>query len=135
MDITGMLSRVEMILMGFTEGDVPQLCQISASGNVSLHERFSAIGEGGRLAEAVLLRREQQDTLNIEETLYNIYEAKRYAERVATVGTDTEMFVMTEPNLRNVTPNGYEQLSAMFEKFGPKDVEGLVIDPGTALND
>jgi hypothetical protein len=55
-------------------------------GKVVVVEDFAVIGDGGYLAQSVLLHREHTDRKSLEQTIYTVYEAKRYAEGSRTVG-------------------------------------------------
>ena len=80
------------------------------------------IGEGRYLAESALMHREQDESTSLNLTLYNVHEAKKYAERVASVGKTTTMVVLWPDRARVITSAGRTFLSERFEKYGPQQV-------------
>jgi 20S proteasome alpha/beta subunit len=120
------LKLPEFIIAGF-DGNFSLICQTSSSANVSIREGFAVIGEGGYLATAALLQREQSSVSSIPETLYNVYEAKRYAEKVPSVGKRTRISVLSKGGLKVVTAPGRRWLRERYKEFGPQEInyEGL----------
>jgi hypothetical protein len=112
----------QAIVCGFTASDV-MIIETDEEGKVALTEDFAAIGEGAYLAQSVLLQRGHIDSRKLDETLYVAYEAKRYAERVSSVGKRTTIFILspTQPLLM-VYDAGLDFLSQMFDQFGPKNL-------------
>ncbi len=81
------------------------------------------IGEGAYLAQSVLLQRGHSDVKSLEETLYCVYEAKRYAERVSSVGKDTLLVIVyANGKTETVTPQGFEFLAKKFSEYGPRQL-------------
>jgi 20S proteasome alpha/beta subunit len=114
----------EMVIAGFSLG-YPLLCHISTNGATSLKEDFATIGEGEYLASSALLHREQRETDSLPITLYNVYEAKQYAERVGSVGELTSITLLTiEGRIRMMLgDSGKEWLRQKFIELGPKPVD------------
>jgi len=88
------------------------LLHIDGSGGVNIREDFAVAGEGGYLAQTALLHRQHSETTgSLEETMYCVFEAKKYAERVASVNSVTHgkgavMWVWAHfPNLAVVRGN------------------------------
>jgi len=123
-EIERMTLGTELILAGFSFG-YPLLCHISDSGKSSLRENFAAVGEGGILANAALLHREQQEANTLPITLYNVYEAKKYSERVGSVGELTSITLLTTGGKTRMMLGaaGKEWLSQKFIELGPKPID------------
>jgi hypothetical protein len=115
--------RAEFIIAGFYEGNA-FLCQTTADGGVEARDQFATIGAGELLAMASLLQREQDDLTSAAMTVYNVYEAKKVAERISGVGTETELFLLYRGAdvLPTLTIDGEKKLDDMFDKFGPQAV-------------
>jgi hypothetical protein len=127
--------RAEFIIVGFPGGQ-PLLCQTTADGQVNIREEFAVIGEGAVLATAALLQRAHMDTSQLDDAVYNVYEAKKLAESVPSVGETTSLIVLT-PNggWRIINDQGEKFLEAQYRKFGPKSAIGLVpFDPAIHLD-
>jgi hypothetical protein len=91
--------------------------------DVSLQSPFSCIGDGGHSALASLLYRGHNDRWKLKKTVYAVYEAKRLAEILPTVGTSTSVYVQSEDEpLRYINNEGFSQCGKMFAVFGPKRI-------------
>jgi 20S proteasome alpha/beta subunit len=121
-DIAQITLEADCILAGFI-ADFPLIVTTDRSSNIRIQDHFASIGEGGYLADSVLLHRGQNETKNIGETLYNVYEAKRYAERVGSVGPTTTIAILHQDKAPQVvTPEGMDDLAEKYKKFGPQSV-------------
>lgn len=109
----------ELILAGFI-GKHAEIYYTDSKGVARAAYHFAVVGEGEYIASASLLRREQQDWLSLEETLYNVFEAKTLAERVGSVGKDTDMHVLSIGGRRLTSLELDKQLEEMFKKYGPQ---------------
>ena len=90
---------------------------------VSIEEDFAIVGEGLYLATSSLLQREYLDTFDFEKALYCVYEAKRYAERVASVGEYTSIRVLSSDGTRKIVNlETREKLGKIFLEYGPKNL-------------
>jgi hypothetical protein len=102
-----------------------------SDGSVSIRESFAAIGQGKNLAIASLLRREQYDYDQFPRTLYNVFEEKKYSEKVPSVGESTNIVVITNDNLKFIAEDGggLGRLRQLFEIYGPKETDdGISFD-------
>jgi Proteasome subunit len=72
----------EMLVSGFGNG-APLLFKIDNEGTVTRVEHFAAIGTGTKVAEVVLYQRKQQATTELNQTLYNVYEAFKLSSQIA----------------------------------------------------
>ena len=58
---------------------------------------------------------------SLELTLYNVYEAKKFAESVGSVGLRTHISIISEDGSSQLTSvNVDRQLEACYSKYGPK---------------
>jgi hypothetical protein len=134
-EISEISAGVDLIVTGFvkmldyTDGSLfmyPCIIQVSANGSqpdISIQDSFACIGEGAPSATSSLLFREHSEWWNFKNTVYAVYEAKRLAEIVPTVGGDTSLYIQSEHEpLRYVSNEGFENCRQMFKKHGPKKV-------------
>jgi hypothetical protein len=86
----------ELLLVGFAdlesagEEDYPTrravICTVDRWGKVAVHDHFAAIGSGDIVAEAMLNYRGHIGTLPFMQSLYHVYEARKFAECAPGVG-------------------------------------------------
>ncbi len=131
---------VQLLISGFIN-DIPYTFNASVADTdrdqAFSVENFGCIGSGSHLAHYSLLNRCCTDTMNVQQVLYCVYEAKRWSELETGVGKSTFMCIQTpssEPNgmiLKPIHPEGLEALDTMYRRLGPQSY-----DPGTvALRD
>jgi hypothetical protein len=132
-EIGNMKIGATCIVAGFTDiggGRMdPMLIETEGNGRVAVVEDFTAIGEGAYLAQSALLQRSHIDVASLSRTIYCAYEAKKYAERVSSVGVYTSIAVMYgDGTAKIVKPDGWSKLLELFDKFGPQVIpEGITI--------
>jgi 20S proteasome alpha/beta subunit len=127
LDIMSISINSEILICGFLDG-VPYICEINNSGNVRIREYFATIGEGKDLSTASMLGREQFDYQKLERTLYVVYEAKRWAERIPSVGTKTIMHIISDGNYEYISDTTLTKLGELFDKFGPKKITKFTLN-------
>ena len=111
----------ELIICGFISG-FPEIYHCDRRGKATAASDFSVIGEGEYLAAASLLRREQHHMESLGHTLYNVFEAKRYAQAVGSVGAKTLLAVLEDGKKSHFCAIGiHEQLDAYLNQYGPKE--------------
>jgi 20S proteasome alpha/beta subunit len=124
----------DCILAGFEPAGFSHLIRADSDGRVSVHEEFAVVGEGGYLAQSVLLHRQHSDTHDLSRALYAVYEAKRYAEGAASVGKYTSFLILSPDGGRvRITSAGKLFLEEQYKKFGPKDVPSAFDIPESAV--
>lgn len=112
----------DLVIAGFA-GKFPVLLETDGKAKISVKEDFSVIGEGSYLAMSSLLQREYTDIFNFNRALYCVYEAKKYAERVASVGEYTSIAVLSSDGTqKNVNRETRDVLEERFLEYGPKKV-------------
>jgi len=116
---------VDLIFAGFIDGKAV-ICELR-DGELDRMSNFSVIGSGSYTAEPALHARGQTATTSLEDTLYNVYEAKRYAEKSPNVGAQTFIYVLYPPEqsegnlvVKKITKDGYSYLRQRYRRFGPK---------------
>jgi len=132
-EIGNMKMGATCIIAGFTEiaaGRMqPMLIETDGNGRVAVVEDFTAIGEGAYLAQSALFQRSHIDVASLSKTLYCAFEAKKYAERVSSVGTVTSITVIYgDGTAKNVSMAGLNRLLQLFNQFGPQNIpSGMTI--------
>jgi hypothetical protein len=122
MSIADITLRASCIIAGFM-GRFPTIVETTDRCTAHIREDFATIGEGAFLAQAALLQREQSEVCSLPSTIYQVYEAKRYAERVTSVGPNTLLTVVSSTGKeRRVGDKAGELLEKAYEKFGPQQI-------------
>jgi 20S proteasome alpha/beta subunit len=112
--------RASLIVAGFVDQS-PEVYYTDMHGIGRATNDFAVIGEGEYIAQSVLLRREQNSDFSLHETLYNVYEAKRYSESIGSVGKYTTLAILSSGAKRELTSLGVDkQLKKCYEQYGPK---------------
>ena len=115
-----------MIIAGFEHQKYPLLLETDGDGRVITHEDFAVIGSGKYLASAALLQREHVNVHPLARAIYTVYEAKKFAERVSSVGKRTSMTILKAGTTDNKSymyfygPDDFAELEKKFEEYGPK---------------
>jgi hypothetical protein len=131
-EIAAISLKAEFVIAGF-DGPFPILCQTTESGTVSIRDDFAIAGEGGFLATAALLQREQIGVKSVTETLYNVYEAKKFAQRVPSVGDATTLGILTSAGRKHVSQEGRRWLRKLYAEYGPKQFDQKLVFPSGYL--
>lgn len=115
--------RASLIIVGWID-TFPCIIETTDKCTAHMREDFATIGEGAYLAQASLLQREQGYNMDLSATLYNVYEAKRYAERLPSVGPTTSITVVREDGIEyHVGAKAGTRLETLYEKFGPQQTD------------
>ncbi len=109
-----------LIIAGFVD-DSSEIYYTDADGVSRAANDFAVIGEGAYIAQSALLRREQNSRLSLAETIYNVYEAKRYSESIGSVGEHTAISILAPGQRRELTSlNVDKQLEKHYAEYGPR---------------
>ena len=120
--IDRMTLDAELILVGFIDKS-PWLLSGAGDGTIEIHENFASIGEGKYLAQSSLTQRNCNDTMKLPEMVYLVYEAKRNAETVASVGSFTTLQVQDANGLHKyINSEGKKWLSGHYDKLAPQKI-------------
>jgi hypothetical protein len=140
---------VDLLITGFAEAIdsrnnkkflQPCIIQVSAGGSnfldVSPQTIFACIGEGAASASASLLFRELSDDWTLKQTTYAVYEAKRLAEILPSVGGATSLYVQSEDEpLRYISDAGFKKCDKMFDSIGPKRMTKKMLENAASIDD
>jgi 20S proteasome alpha/beta subunit len=115
-----------LIVAGF-DGAWPFIMETNERCRVFVREDFAVIGEGTFLAQSALFQRELMDAIRLPETIYCVYEAKKYAERVNSVGPVTTItIVFSDGSTKDVSDERIEYLARCYARLGPQKMYGQV---------
>lgn len=116
---------VELIIAG-VDGNGAHIFGISDPGVASSYDRvgYHAIGSGMSHALLSLVGTAQHWSHGINQTVFNVYRAKRQAEAAPGVGRAIEMRVVTVGGCRTVTETEFDQLEEAAKKLmSPREQE------------
>lgn len=120
--VANMTLNVDCLVAGFLDDGFPMLLQLDGKGGVNIKEDFAVAGEGAYLAESGLTHRQHIDTIPLPRTLYCVYEAKRYAERISSVNDVTHMSVLSMGGIELVDKPGKDYLAKLYQKCAPQPI-------------
>ena len=127
--------KAELIITGFV-GPAPEIYYTDGRCRARATEDYAVIGEGCYLAEASLLRREQVQARSLEATLYNVWEAKKYSEAVASVGKSTTLVVLSaDGKMRFVNDAAADHLEKLYKQYGPRETPDDLKFPDRMLDE
>jgi len=110
-----------ILLIGFKDKEA-QIVEISENEISELRDiNFSAIGSGGVQAINTLLFQKQSREDSLPVTVYNVYKAKRNAEVSIGVGKETDIMILTQSKIIEITEEKEKVLAKVYEeelKFG-----------------
>jgi len=97
--------------------------QTDEACNVVMPENYACIGEGKYLARASLIPRRLQSITLLHTAVYCVYEAKKSAERVNSVGGGTLVTILHKDGKDfTIRPPKLVELDKLYAMYGPKDV-------------
>jgi 20S proteasome alpha/beta subunit len=122
---------VEIIVAGFHNGD-DFIIQTNTRGELSYPNHFACVGEGSYLAHASLMRRGFTSVHDFGLALYEIYEAKKAAEAVNSVGRSTLLSLIESDGRKRSfkLDEAVKFLDQLYGKYGPKQTPILMEVPG-----
>jgi hypothetical protein len=122
----------EFIIAGFANG-FPFLLEADTFGKTKARDDFAVVGSGASLAQSVMMHRAHTDVHTYEETLYCVYEAKKYSEGQPNVGENTNIFTMrSDGSMSMLKPEGHNWLRERFAEFGPRKIPDAIPCPDKA---
>jgi hypothetical protein len=87
------------------------------------------------LGEASLFQRSQNLSDGLYKTIYQVYEAKRLAERAEGVGEKTQLMVVWHNGrMQAINDTGIMILKSAFVKLSPQPVKDTLILPKEAFD-
>jgi 20S proteasome alpha/beta subunit len=133
-DIQNIRTDVEFIVAGFWQ-QFPFLIQGTSDFKARIVEECVTIGSGSPLAMTSLLHRQYIDVMPLNTALYLIWEAKKYAERVGSVGKKTAMRVLRPgDNSAAISVDTVLALDKLFLQFGPQPLPDNMELPAKLLD-
>lgn len=120
-NVTNFTLETVILLTGYKNSKA-QIVNINEYGVDDLRDiSICAIGTGTPQAINTLLFQRHSRTDNITTAIYNVYKAKRNAEVAVGVGKETDMLVLTESKIYDLTGAQINTLSEIYEdelKYG-----------------
>ena len=121
---------IQLILAGFIEG-MPYTFSITTTDSPNdevahCPEGYACIGSGYALAQYSLMNRTHNSTMNIDEVLYYVYEAKRWSELETGVNKNTSIMIQRDGDkpasvvINPLQPDGLNHLRRLYRRFGPQ---------------
>ncbi len=125
---------VELIIAG-VDGNGAHIFGITDPGVAASYDRvgYHAIGSGMSHALLSLVSSAQHWSLGVNETVFNVYRAKRQSEAAPGVGRALEMRIITTDGCRAVTEEELDRLEEATQKLmAPQEIQAR--DLVAALN-
>jgi hypothetical protein len=130
-EIRNYVSPEELIVTGFLPNGSPIIIKISRGQAWSCDE-FAVIGTGTTIAETALYERTQNRNDPLEATVYQVYEAKRLAEKAPYVGKRFNMVILQKGvNAKLLTADGTKFCVRQFARFGPRPFKPSPLPDGS----
>ena len=112
----------DLIVYGFTGYGQATIIE-SSGGKAHISEPFAIIGSGAYLAQSVMMHRAYAELMEIDKAAYVIWEAKKYAEGVRSVGTDVTMLKSAPDGSRLMLRDAAKKWGdKQFRRFGPRPI-------------
>ena len=86
---------------------------------------YCAIGSGEHMAISSFITNNYSPKLELNKALYLVYEAKKMAEHAPGVGQITDMVIISESGIEEVSSETIKKLEEIFRKRQEKEVEIL----------
>lgn len=121
--VSDILLGAQAIVFGFIGEDLPIMIETTERCSSYIRDDMAIIGEGTPLAQTALLQHSYMNVFPLADAIYCAYEAKRYAERVGSVGNHTTIAVYGfGPQLRYIDEvEGMKKLNKKYKKYGPQE--------------
>lgn len=115
------------ILLGGVDRTGAHIYAIGDPGTSACYDRVSyhAVGSGHRHAMLTLVGYNQHRSIGINQTVFNVYCAKRAAEAAPGVGNATEMRIITADGIKSLSPEELAALSPLYERRVRPKLEDL----------
>jgi hypothetical protein len=112
---------LEILVIG-GDGMKMRLALVLQDGPVFFDERgMAAVGSGGMYATISLVQRLHSPEATLADTVFCVYEAKRAAEIVQTVGSKTDMFILQMAHkARRLEESAIAKLESMRKARSPR---------------
>jgi hypothetical protein len=125
-DISEVRIDAEFIIAGICNDD-DFLLKTNSRAEPSYPNHLACIGDGAFLADASLRRRSLGSTRDFGPALYEVYEAKKAAESLPTVGNSTLVSVLEIGRKRSFRIDELNKfLDNLYSQYGPKQTPILM---------
>ncbi len=117
-----------ILLIGFNNSKA-QISEINEMQSINVTDtiNFDAIGTGGTQAINTLLFQRHSRNDSLKTTLYNVYKAKRNSEVAQGVGSETDIFILTNEGIMyKVSESQIKELDRIYKEemnFGKYHVD------------
>jgi 20S proteasome alpha/beta subunit len=126
-DIKKMTLDCQLIICTFIDGE-PYIYQVEEDGKAWRDDNFVSIGTGSTIANSLLCFRQQDEENSLIHTLYNVFEATRFAYKAQSPGVGKQhafsILYAGEAGKVNsfyITNKGQDTLKAWYSEYGPKE--------------
>ena len=122
-----------LLVCTFIKG-TPLIFQVNENCSVVQEENFAAIGSGSEVAHALLCSRRQGDDLSIDESVYHVFEATKFARKAKVPGVGKiHAFSILYPKRkqRRLRRRGLQRLKKYFKNYGPQKVNRVNLPNGS----
>jgi hypothetical protein len=126
-DIKKITLDCQLILCTFASG-TPLMYQVEEDAKTWRDSNFLAIGSGSTVANSLLCFRRQDEETSLIHTLYNVYEATRFAYKAQVPGVGRHhafsvLYAGKSGKIEShyVRTKGTNLLKSWYEQYGPKD--------------
>lgn len=122
LEVANITLAADFIIAGFLEDGFPMILETDRNAVVKIRENYCVIGEGAYLAQSGLMHRDHSEHDTLARTLYSVFEAKKYAQRISTVGPETRITIhgFESPPPQTLSEKGEAHLADLFERHGPR---------------
>ena len=121
-EIKNLRLNAEVIVAGILH-EAGEIHWSDSKGKIRAAANFAAVGSGEYLAASSLLQRNQNSAMSLATTLFNVYEAKRLAQKVGSVGPYSMLSVLTKAGkAETVAKTIRDQLDGLCSEYGSKPV-------------
>ena len=121
--IASIKSACELIIFRITD-EGSEIYQVSDELDVTVERDFCSIGSGATNADSWLHFREQNALMRRDDTIYTLYEAKKFSEISPSVGKKTYIDVIDHHG--KITTLGEAEMTELekrYRRYGPKRIK------------
>jgi len=117
---------VSILLAGIDQSGA-HIYNIEDPGTSYCYDRvgYQAIGSGHRHALLTLISQNQHSTTGLNQTVFNVYCAKREAESAPGVGTATEIRVITQDEIKSLQSAELDALAPLYDRLMRPKIEDV----------
>ena len=112
------LLEIVAVVVGVDWDGKVQITHISDDGVNKMESKdFYCLGVGRNLCCSVILHKsEQTRNCSVQETVYNVFRAKKYAEASPDIGKETDMVVFSKDSYKELSKKDFDVLEKVFKE-------------------